>query len=260
MRTLALTIAYDGTDWAGMQRQTRYPSIQGALEIALSEVLQHPVRIAAAGRTDAGVHALGQVVSLRTDNPIPTARVPRVVNRVLPSSIRVRRAGERPAKFHARLSARSRRYWYVLQITRWPDPIRGRFCWQLHEPLQVDAMRTALATVVGQHDFEAFCHGGHPTRQTVRTIQQAQLRPWGDYLIVDVQADAFLHQMMRLIVANLVAIGRRERPTDWLETLLLSHNRHLAGAGAPPGGLFLMRIGYARSDTPPINRELVGES
>ncbi len=119
-RTLALTVAYDGTDWAGFQRQAHHPSIQRALETALSVVLRHPVTIDAAGRTDAGVHALGQVISLQTLNPLPLERLPLAVNRLLPASIRIRGARVRPPEFHARHSACCRRYWYLLQ----PNPRR----------------------------------------------------------------------------------------------------------------------------------------
>lgn len=244
MRTLALTVAYDGTEWAGFQRQTRALTIQGALETALSTVLQHPTTLAAAGRTDAGVNAYGQVVSLLTDNPLPVERIPLVVNRLLPASIRVRRAAERPDGFHARRSASSRRYWYLLQPTRWVDPLRGRFCWQLDAQLDIAAMQAALDILVGRHDFAAFCHGNPSVRSTVRTLRRAQVRPCDGYVIIDVQAEAFLQQMVRLLVANVVAIGRGERPVAWLGDLLRTHNRHLAGKGAPPCGLFLMRIGY----------------
>lgn len=249
MRTLALTVAYDGTDWAGFQRQTRFPSIQGALEEALSAVLQHQVDIAAAGRTDAGVHALAQVISLRTANPIPLERVPRVTNRLLPASISIRRVVERPEGFHARWSARSRRYWYIVQQTRWPDPIRGRFRWQINHALDVCAMQAALTPLVGRHDFAALCHGERaPGRTTVRCIQRAQVHRRPGLVVIDVQADAFLHQMVRLLVANLVQIGRGVRPVEWLEELLHSRNRIYAGKVAPPQGLFLMRIGYPPSE------------
>ena len=249
MRTLALTVAYDGTEWAGFQRQTRYPSVQGALEAALDEVLRHPVRLAAAGRTDAGAHALAQVVSFTTVNPLPVERLPAATNRLLPASILVRRAAERPAGFHARRSARSRRYWYVLQPTRWRDPLRGRFRWQLPGPLDVSAMQAALGALLGRHDFATFCHGG-ARGATIRTVQRARIRQWRGTVIVDVQADAFLHQMMRLLVANLVRVGRAERPAGWLAELLEARNRHLAGQGAPPCGLCLMRVGYSADAGP----------
>ncbi|HEY3418606.1 MAG TPA: tRNA pseudouridine(38-40) synthase TruA [Armatimonadota bacterium] len=254
MRTFALTVAYDGTGWAGFQRQTLHPSIQGTLETALTEVLQHPVQLAAAGRTDAGVHALAQVVSLKTDNPIPLARITGVLNRHLPESIRIRRAVERPADFHARFSATSRRYWYVLQATRGADPIRGRFCWQVPGPLQADRMQEALFPLLGRRDFRAFCHGGIQAAgvTTERTLQRAAIRQWRQCLVIDVQADAFLRQMVRLLVANLLLVGSGERPVTWLAELQQSRDRYLAGKAAPACGLFLMHIGYSRHGKPPV--------
>jgi len=249
LRMLALTVAYDGTDWAGMQWQPTAPTVQGALEAALASVLQHDVRIVAASRTDAGVHALGQVISLRTPNPIPAARFPRALNLLLPESVRVRRAVERPAEFHARRSALYRRYWYRLQVTRHADPLRGRFCWQLDRALDLAAMQAALNPLVGRHDVVAFCHGGE-TKGTVRTVHHARVIARGSGIVVDVQADAFVHRMMRLLVSNLVMVGAGERPVSWLEELLRSCDRHLAGKGAPPNGLILMRIGYPPMETP----------
>ncbi|HOF87087.1 MAG TPA: tRNA pseudouridine(38-40) synthase TruA [Armatimonadota bacterium] len=246
MRTLALTVAYDGTDWAGFQRQAARPSIQGALETALSAALQHPVAVLGAGRTDAGVHALGQVVSLCTANPLPLERVARVVNRWLPPSIRVRRAWECPSGFHARLDARYRRYWYVVQMARRPDPLRGRFSWQVDRPLNVAAMRVALQPLVGRHDFQAFCQEGPPPGESaVRTVQRARVHRWRDAVIIEVQADAFLRRMVRLLVANVVQVGWGDRPVNWLGALLQGRNRHPSGMAAPSTGLILMRVGYA---------------
>lgn len=258
MRTLALTVAYDGTDWAGFQRQSVAPTIQGALEAALSEVLQHEVRLASAGRTDAGVHALAQVISLRTPNPIPVTRLPRAVNLLLPNTVRIRSAAERPADFHARCSASFRRYWYLIQVTRHAEPLRGRFCWQTDRVLDAQVMQLALLPLLGRHDFIAFRQSGG-VKGTVRTIQHARVVTRPNGFVVDVQADAFLHRMVRLLVSNLVMVGAGERPVSWLEELLHSRDRYLAGTGAPPQGLILMRVGY-----PPIVRtsqigEEVGE-
>lgn len=225
------------------------------LETALEDVLQHPVEIVAAGRTDAGVHALGQVISLRTTNGMPLARIPWVVNRLLPASISIRRVDERESTFHARYSARYRRYRYVLQSTRWPDPIRGRFSWQYDRTLNLEAMQTAVRPLIGCHNFAAFCHRSSLPALPIRTVQRLSVHPWRDYFLVDVQADAFLRQMIRLLVANLVLIGSGVRPASWLEELLHSQNRFLAGKSAPPCGLFLMRVGY----TPFLEYPQVGE-
>ncbi len=257
MRTLALTVAYDGTDWAGFQRLSRHPSIQRVLEKALSRVLRHAVEIEAAGRTDAGVHALGQVISLRTENPLPVERIPLAVNRLLPASVFVRRAGEQMEGFHARHSAWYRRYWYFLQSISRQDPVRGRFCWQVLQPLDAAAMHAAIQPLIGRFDFAAFCRRDHtPCRNTMRRIQRAQVRRWREQVVIDVQADAFLPQMMRLLVANLVKVGCGVVPVHWMEELLLAQDRDLAGKCAPPRGLFLMRIGYhPNEDCTPCGRD-----
>ncbi|HEX2952084.1 MAG TPA: tRNA pseudouridine(38-40) synthase TruA [Armatimonadota bacterium] len=250
MRNIALTIAYDGTDWYGFQRQRAFPTVQQELETALSKVFQHPVEIVCAGRTDTGVHAVGQVISFHTDNPIPIERVTWVTNRFLPDTIRIRSAKEKPAAFHARFSASYRRYWYFIQTRSRPDPIVGRFCWQIKSRLDIPVMARALRSIQGKYDFSAFCHQGEPNGSPIRTIHRAQVKRWRHGVIIDVQADAFLHQMIRLMVANTILIGTWERPESWLEELVRSRNRHLAGKGAPPCGLFLMRIGYPPTVNP----------
>jgi tRNA pseudouridine38-40 synthase len=209
-------------------------------------MFQHPVEIVGAGRTDSGVHALGQVISFRTNNPMPIERVAWVANRLLAKSIRVRKAVEKTAPFHARFSAGYRRYWYVIEerVTN-PDPFGGRFRWQLPVELDTHAMVTALKSIVGLHDFATFCHRlAAPFGSTERTIYRAELRYWDNGVVIDIQADAFLHQMVRLLVSNLVRIGTHVLPVTGLADLIASRNRHLAGKGAPPHGLFLMRIGY----------------
>lgn len=245
MRTLALTVAYDGTDWAGFQRQPGHVTIQAQLEAALSLALQHPVEVAAAGRTDAGVHALGQIISFTTLNPLPIERVPRIVNNYLPATIRVRRARVMPTGFHARWWASSRRYRYLLHVTRQPDPIRGRFCWQVPPPLDVEAMLRASRACIGRQDFAAFCQNWQPGQSTMRTVTRLAVQPLpGGYVQIDVQADAFLHRMVRLLVAQLRLVGGGIYPDSWPAQVLASRNRQWAGKGAPATGLILMRIGY----------------
>lgn len=250
MRNIALTIAYDGTDWWGFQRQTSLPSIQAALEDGLSRVFQHPVTIVCAGRTDAGVHAVGQVVNFHTENPIPIERVAWVTNTVLPATIRVRAARDVAETFHARFSAAYRRYWYIVQCMGRPDPIAGRFRWLVGRQLDVMSMQAALTPLQGRHDFKAYCHRIEPEGSTERTIHHARVRPWRNGIILDVQANAFLHQMVRLLVANTVHIGMGLRPVNWLTELLRTQDRHVAGKVAPSCGLFLMRIGYPPTVNP----------
>lgn len=244
-----MTISYDGTDYQGFQRQPGYRTIQGELEAALAEVLQESVAIVAAGRTDAGVHALGQVVSLRTPNAIPAKGLTIAMNRQLPVTIRVRRAWEAPADFHARRSGRWRRYWYLLgrMPVSGPDPFGGRFCWQVKTSLDLGRMQAALRAIEGRHDFTSFCHGMQAIttrRRVFRASLDERGSGCGSLLVLDVKADAFLHQMMRLLTANLVRIGAGEKPVGWLAELLEKRARHEAGVAAPPQGLWLMYVGY----------------
>lgn len=251
MRTIALKVAYDGTDWSGFQRLADRPSIQQSLEEALSSVMQHPVNVVCAGRTDAGVHAYGQVVSFQSENRIPIDRIPWVTNRLLPASIMIRQAEDKLSPFHARFSADYRRYWYVLQTNSAKEPIGGRFRWQMKEKLDIERMRTAMSVLIGKHDYQAFSHQIDPQSVTERTVHHARVLVRANgIVIIDLQAKAFLRQMIRLLVANIVLIGRDERPVEWLETLRATRDRHIAGKGAPPCGLYLMRIGYPPTVNP----------
>jgi tRNA pseudouridine38-40 synthase len=251
-RILAMTVCYDGTDYLGFQRQPNGRTIQGELETALGEVLQERVTITAAGRTDAGVHALGQVISLNTDCPIPVKGLLKAANDRLPTTVRIRRAWNAPIGFHARGSGRWRRYWYIVdnRIGVHPDPFRGRYTWLVTESLDVAKMQQAMEAVKGQHDFTSFCHGHHGGNAQ-RSVRHASLTEiadsqgaYGHRLKIDVKANAFLHQMMRLLVANLVRIGTGEKPIGWLNELLAMRDRHQAGVAAPPQGLWLMYVGY----------------
>lgn len=245
MRTLALKVAYDGTDWSGFQRQSRFPTVQDELEKALGKVLREKVRISAAGRTDAGVHALGQMISLSTSNPMPIERIEWVTNRLLPATIRVRRARDVADDFSARWSAYHRRYWYVVSPgIATPDPIRGRFSWQVPLLLDIGVMYEASRPLIGLHDFSAFAQKGSPSVTNFRTIERIEFRARGNNVIIDMQADGFLYRMVRIMVANLVEIGSGQKPVSWMEELLHSQDRHKAGRWAPACGLYLMRIGY----------------
>jgi tRNA pseudouridine38-40 synthase len=261
MRNIALTVSYDGTDWAGFQRQNIYPSIQGELEKALQKLCGHGVTVSAAGRTDAGVHAFGQVVNFFTPTPVPIEKVAWVTNRWLPDSIRVRKARDVDARFHARHCAVYRRYWYFVQEVHEVDAMRSRFCWQIKDRLNVDAMKAATTEIMGRHDFSAFCHSGSPALSNVKNLIYAGVRRQGSYLIFDVKADAFLYQMVRLLVGNFVRIGRGEKSPEWMGELLETKTRHFAEVAAPTNGLWLMRVGYPRYNNIDIPvGDLVGET
>ena len=253
-RTLKLTVSYDGTRFVGWQRQAEGVSIQGLLEDALARFEGAPVAVHGAGRTDAGVHALGQVASARMTSAHPTDAVARGLNACLPPDVRVIDVQEAAADFHARFSARSKMYRYLLRNATIASPFERTSVWHVPEPLDVDAMRTAAHTLVGTHDFAAFRGAGSDTKETVRTITRSELTsdafsgwqdaPMGPLIAYEVSGDGFLRHMVRAIVGTLVEIGRGRRPAPSMAALLAGGSRALAGVTAPPQGLFLVRVVY----------------
>ncbi|UCH35428.1 MAG: tRNA pseudouridine(38-40) synthase TruA [Armatimonadota bacterium] len=244
MANIKLVVEYDGTGYCGFQRQSRLPTIQGELEAALGKLLDEPVAITAAGRTDAGVHALGQVVNFRSERPVPAARWPRAVNRLLPRQIVVKRAQEVGDDFHARRMATSRRYQYTILNRGEPSALLGRFAYQTGDTLDLAAMRGAARPLVGEHDFAAFQAAGSPSASTVRRVTAARVMRLGDVVIVVIEANSFLYQMARIAVAALLAVGRGELAPADVQRIMKSGDRGRIGPPAPPHGLCLVRVRY----------------
>jgi len=263
MRTIRLTLAYDGTNYAGWQVQPEAKTVQGELESAVLRVSGESVRLLAAGRTDAGVHALGQVASFRTEASVPPHKWQPALQSVLPPDIVVIESAEAPPEFHATYSAVSKRYRYVIQRREMPDPFLGRYAWRIPEVLDLPEMQRALPHLLGTHDFRCF-ESSWPNKATsVRTIFDAQFQPieswrgWsqhpvafettnraGEFLCFEVEADGFLYNMVRAIVGTLVEIGRGRRLAESLREVIDAGERSQAGATAPPHGLYLVRVKY----------------
>lgn len=259
MRTFKLTLAYDGTRHVGWQRQATGTSIQGLLESALSAIEGRPVTATGAGRTDAGVHALGQVASLALAHRLPPDALLRALNARLPDDVRVRAVEEAGPGFHARFSAIGKTYRYRIRTGPTDDPFDHRFAWHIAHPLDLGEMRAAMAVLTGRHDFKAFQSAGSDVRTTIRTVTRAELRvaalpaSWpvpraeaaaGDVLEIEFDADGFLRQMARAMVGTLVEVGAGRRAASSLADVLASGDRGQAGATAPPHGLFLVRVVY----------------
>lgn len=246
MRTIRLTVAYDGTDYHGWQRQIDgLPTVQGTLEPIIARVVDHPVDLCAAGRTDAGVHALGQTVHFRTESPIPTENIRRAVDSRLPRDIVLLNASDAPAGFHATRSAVGKLYRYCLHHSSLRPTLRARFVWHWWRELDDDRLRAAAAHLVGRHDFSAFeSSGGTPRLTKVRTIFRLDVAREGDEVRIDVEGDGFLYNMVRNIVGTLLEVGRGHRPVDWVAQALASRDRTKAGPTAPPQGLCLMWVKY----------------
>ena len=247
MRTLKLTVAYDGTAYAGWQRQRNADTIQAQLESALRDIEGHPVNVHGAGRTDAGAHALGQVASFSIERAIPVDSLTRAFNAKLPSDIRVRSVEEVPLRFHARFDARRKTYRYRIDQSAVADPMELRFAWHVAAAADVHAMRLAAACLVGHHDFAAFqtAAGEAAPESTERTVLGVILEsaPSG-ILTVEISGDGFLRHMVRTIVGTLAEVGLGRQAPDWVASVLLSGRRERAGPTAPARGLFLVSIDY----------------
>jgi tRNA pseudouridine38-40 synthase len=243
VRTLKLTVAYDGTRFVGWQRQAEGESIQGLIEEALTRVEGAPVTVHGAGRTDAGVHALGQVASVGVTCRHDTATLTRALNAHLPTDIRVLAIEEQDRGFHARFSARSKCYRYRIQTAAIASPFERAYAWHLPEPLDVDAMRAAASMLVGRHDFAAFQSAGGVTTETVRTMTRSELTQ-GGLLVYEICGNGFLRHMVRAITGTLVDVGRGRRAAAGMTALLQGGTRAQAGKTAPAHGLFLVGVDY----------------
>ena len=242
---VALGVEYDGSHYCGWQRQkhdTR--TVQENLESALSKVANHPVQVICAGRTDTGVHGVGQVVHFDTESDRTDKGWIFGCNTNLPDSISVRWAKPVAEEFHARFTAVSRAYRYVI----YNHPIRPalgmqHLTWNFR-PLDMALMQAAANVLVGQHDFSSFQAQGCQAKSPIRTIHHIKLQRRGRLIIMDIQANAFLQHMVRNIAGVLMAIGCGKEPLSWAEEVLNHKNRTLGGVTAPPYGLFFMRVGY----------------
>lgn len=244
-RTIKLTLQYDGTDYVGWQRQAEGVSIQGLLEDALRPIEGAPVTVHGAGRTDAGVHAAGQVASVTLTATLDVSTLARALNAVLPVDLRVVDAEEMPAGFHARFSATGKIYQYRIVNAPFVSPFVRRYVWHVIPTLDKDAMRRASNILVGMHDFAAFRAIGTPVASTVRTIRRLEWREQLDSLFVmEVEGDGFLRHMVRGIAGTLVEIGWGRWPPEAMHDILDSRDRARAGTTAPPQGLFLMSVMY----------------
>jgi tRNA pseudouridine38-40 synthase len=245
MRKLKMTLAYDGTEYCGWQIQPDQITVQGTLQAILTEIDGGPVIAHGSGRTDAGVHALGQVASFKLNNPMPAENVPRAMNHVLPESIRVLHVEEEAPDFHASWSAVSKTYEYRIWREEICPPFLSRYVYPHPYPLNEDSMRQAAPLFAGTHDFCSLVGAGGDEKQTtVRTIFSSQLRRDGDCLIYRVCGDGFLYRMVRNIVGTLLDVGRGNLKPDDISHLLKSNQRSEAGATAPARGLFLLEVEY----------------
>lgn len=249
MPVVKLLLAYDGTDFRGWARQ-RNPAIrtiEGTLTELLEDLLREsPSRLSVAGRTDAGVHARGQVASFRTNAGVGPDRIQAFLNGRLAPEVVVREATRAPAWFDARSSATAREYRYVIDTGPVPDPFTDRYVWHRPEALSVGSMRAAARHFVGEHDFASFCRRTKEGRSTSRNLRALTVRRENGRIVLGLRADAFCHQMVRSIVGTLVWVGDGRLDPGVVPGLLGARDRSVASQIAPPGGLTLLRVVYGR--------------
>ena len=269
MPTFKIIVAYDGTDYVGWQRQDNGVSIQAVLEESLRVLDERDVTVHGAGRTDAGVHALGQVAAFTLNRSLPAAAVVRAINARLPAAIRVLSAEEVSADFQPRFAARDKTYRYRIWNADAISPFESRYAWHIAAGLDLAAMRSAAALLVGRHDFAAFQAAGSPTATTQREIMTSRSRspnrcrpprrrrsmarigslrdgaqPDGVLIVYEVTGNGFLRHMVRTIVGTLVEVGHGRQPVDWVAGYWRHAIVRWPDRTAPPQGLFLMRVGY----------------
>jgi tRNA pseudouridine38-40 synthase len=252
-RNWKLTLAYDGTDFHGWQVQPQLATVQGELAAAIERITGESVLPQGSGRTDAGVHALGQVASFLLAAPIPPANLHRALNRTLPDSIRVSQAEVAPQGFHARHSATGKSYEYRIHRGEICPPWLARYVYALNWPLSVEAMKQAAALVIGEHDFTSFAAADPDLEQrsrpeaecsNTRVVRESSWQIEYDLLIYRVEGDGFLHHMVRNLVGTFLEVGRGAMAPAEISAILTARDRQLAGPTAPARGLFLARVEY----------------
>ncbi len=246
-QTLAMGIEFIGTNYRGWQRQQEVLCIQEVIETVLSKIANEPIEVVAAGRTDAGVHAGNMIAHFVTHAHRPIYNWLRGANSLLPDDIAIRWLQPMPAGFHARFKAIARRYRYVtLNQAQRPAILRHQVT-HVYQPLDITAMQIAVADLVGTHDFSSFRAAACQSRQPVRTVSHARLIQQGQFIVLDIQADGFLHHMVRNIMGTLFAIGTKELPTNEIQRLIAVKDRTQAPATAPADGLYFINAEYPQA-------------
>lgn len=244
VRNIKITVEYDGTSFSGWQRLTGRPTVQAALERAAFRVTGERLRVLGAGRTDAGVHALGQVANFKTASSLASRRFPSALNAYLPETVRVLSAEDAQDDFHARFAATGRIYRYAILNRPAPSAILRHHAYHVPDPVDHEAMGVAAARLCGTHEFTAFRSMGSGERTTVCTVRRAEVARSGDMVISTFEADRFLRHMVRLIMGTLLKVGRGTLTADAVGDILAAKRNQLAGPRVPAHGLYLVSVLY----------------
>ncbi len=245
MRNIKLVIEYDGKNFPGWQSQPGKESIQTEIEKAILEVTGEEADVTAAGRTDAGVHALGQVANFHTNTTIETRKIPHALNSKLPNSIVIKSAEEVEERFHARYNCKGKTYRYVIYPSEFPSAINRYREFHVPYPVDIGKMKKALSKFQGTHDFKGFkSSGGSPKKTTVRTISKCELKEENGRIIIELTGDGFLYNMVRIICGTVLDVGLGKIPLEEIDEIILSGDRKRAGKTLPPHGLYLVKVYY----------------
>ena len=255
MRNVKLTIEYDGTNYNGWQSQKNGTAIQDRIEDAIYKITNEKTKIFGAGRTDAGVHAFGQVANFFTESLIPAEKFPFALNAILPKDIVITKTEEVDYSFHARFSAKEKRYEYLIFNSVYPSAIFNNKVWHVFYELDMDSMKQAASFFIGTHDFTSFAASDPkdkkrtnititPFNNNIRTINELNITKVNNIIKVSVKADGFLYKMVRIIVGTLVDVGRGKMESGTINKIIMACDRRSAGRTAPPYGLYLMEVSY----------------
>lgn len=244
MRNIKLIISYDGTEFSGWQRQPKLRTVQQVLEEAIGQLTGTTPTTNASGRTDAGVHALGQVVNFYTASRHSTTTFLKALNAILPADVRVRLVEDRPQAFHPTFDAKTKLYRYVVDNGPVADPFQLRYSYHVHHQLDTSGMNRAAQALIGRHDFHSFETNWPNRTSSVRTVTHLKVSRMGPFVWIDVEADGFLYNMVRTIAGTLILVGLGRRPEGWVGEALAAEDRAASGPTAPPQGLFLVRVRY----------------
>ena len=244
MRNIKLTIEYDGKEFHGWQKQPNRLNIQGEIEKAIEHVTGEKVELIASGRTDAGVHALGQIANFKTNSEFPIEKLPIAINSQVRRAIRIQNAEEVEENFHSRFSCKKKTYRYVIDNSKYGSAIYRNISYHIPLKLNVENMKKAISYFIGEHDFKAFKSSGTSSKSSVRTIFNAQIITEGNYIIIELTGNGFLYNMVRIISGTLVEVGLDKIKPEEIPEIIESKDRSNAGKTLPPHGLMLVRVVY----------------
>jgi tRNA pseudouridine38-40 synthase len=247
MRNIKLTIEYNGTNYLGWQRQKRGPTIQETIETAIEKITKNGVKLIGSGRTDSGVHALGQVANFKTSSGLSAYQLQKALNAILPEDISIVKCEEADMRFHAQFDAKSKTYAYIILYRPYPSALERLRAWHIPFTLKLPEMGEASKTLIGEHDFSAFGLSTHTLRSTVRQVLRVEISlRENDNLYFEIEATGFLKRMVRLVVGALVQVGRDRITVDGFRRILESGERTKFVRAAPPWGLYLKQVKYLK--------------